>query len=98
MKRSARYVCRPVSPGDDCRRCGGSLKATDEDVTEELPKISAKSHLARAIRYALGRMPKARPYLDHGLLELDNNTAKRAMKPVDIGRKNWMFAQLGEFE
>ena len=45
-----------------------------------------------SIRYALGRMPKTRPYLDNGFLELDNNTAERAMKPVAIGRKNWMFA------
>jgi transposase len=58
----------------------------------QLPKISGKSPLAKAIRYALGRMPKTRPYLDHGFLELDNNTAERAMKPIAIGRKNWMFA------
>ena len=44
------------------------------------------------IRYALGRMPKARGYLDHGFLEADNNTAERAVKPVAIGRKNWLFA------
>lgn len=43
------------------------------------------------IRYALGRMPKARPYMCNGHLELDNNTAERAVKPVAIGRKNWMF-------
>ena len=58
----------------------------------QLPKISGKSPLAKAIRYALGRLPKTRPYLDNGFLELDNNTAERAMKPVAIGRKNWMFA------
>ena len=58
----------------------------------QLPKISGKSPLARAIRYALGRMPKAQPYLDNGHLELDNNTAERAVKPVAIGRNNWMFA------
>jgi transposase len=58
----------------------------------QLPKISGKSPLAQAIRYALGRMPKARSYLDHGCLEADNNTAERAVKPVAIGRKNWMFA------
>ena len=57
----------------------------------QLPKISGKSPLAKAIRYALSRMPKTRPYLDNGFLELDNNTAERAMKPVAIGRKNWMF-------
>lgn len=58
----------------------------------QLPKISGKSPLAIAIRYALGRMPKARPYLENGHLELDNNTAERAVKPLAIGRKNWMFA------
>jgi transposase len=57
-----------------------------------VPKISGKSPLAKAIRYALGRMPKARPYLENGFLELHSNTAERAVKPVAIGRKNWMFA------
>jgi transposase len=58
----------------------------------QLPKVSGKSPLAGAIRYALNRMPKARPYLDNGILELDNNTVERAMKPVALGRKNWLFA------
>ena len=39
----------------------------------QLPKISGKSELAKAIRYALARMRKLRPYLDHGCLEADNN-------------------------
>ena len=58
----------------------------------QLPKISGKSPLAGAIRYALGRLPKARPYLENGVLEADNNSVERAMKPVAIGRKNWTFA------
>ena len=57
----------------------------------QLPKISGKTPLAQAIRYALGRLPKARPYLDNGFLELDNNSAERALKPVAISRKNWLF-------
>ena len=57
----------------------------------QLPKISGKSELAKAIRYALTRMKKLRPYLDHGFLEIDNNPAERAMKPVAIGRKNYLF-------
>src|SRR3712207_7828525 len=31
------------------------------------------------------------PYLDHGCLEADNNCAERAMKPVALGRKNFLF-------
>jgi transposase len=57
----------------------------------QLPSISGKSPLAAAIRYALTRMARMRPYLDHGVLELDNNTAERAMRSVAIGRKNYLF-------
>lgn len=35
---------------------------------------------------------QTRPWLDNGFLELDNYSAERAMKPVAIGRKNWIFA------
>jgi len=45
----------------------------------QLPKISGKSTLAEAIRYALGRMPKAREYLENGQLELDNNICERSI-------------------
>src|SRR3712207_8589261 len=31
------------------------------------------------------------PYLDHGCLEADNNAAERAMKPIALGRKNFLF-------
>lgn len=57
----------------------------------QLHKISGKSELAKAIRYALTRMKKMRPYLDHGILELDNNTAERSMRPIALGRKNYLF-------
>ena len=57
----------------------------------ELPKLSGKTPLANAIRYALTRMKRLRGYLDHGFLELDNNTAKRSMRGIAIGRKNYMF-------
>ena len=57
----------------------------------QLPNISGKSPLASAIRYALTRMARMRPYLDHGILELDNNTAERAMRAVALGRKNYLF-------
>jgi transposase len=57
----------------------------------QLPRISGKSELAKAIRYALSRMKRLSPYLDHGCLELDNNAAERAMKSVALGRKNFLF-------
>ena len=57
----------------------------------QLPKISGKSELAMAIRYAITRMKKMRSYLDHGALELDNNSAERSVRCVALGRKNYLF-------
>ena len=53
-------------------------------------EVWLKEQLAKAIKYALVRLPKARPYLDPGFLEPDNNTAERAVRPVTLGRKNYL--------
>lgn len=87
---------RMKSPGERAALRGEFAKPLFDDLETwlkaQLPKVSGKSPLAGAIRYALNRLPKARPYLDNGVLELDNNTVERAMKPVALGRKNWLFA------
>ena len=43
----------------------------------QLHNISGKSPLAAAIRYALTRVARLRPYLDHGILEIDNRAIVR---------------------
>lgn len=55
-------------------------------------KLSNKSAVAAAISYALGRWPAMLRYCDDGLLEIDNNTAERALRAVVLGRKNYLFA------
>ena len=57
----------------------------------QLSKISGKTKLAEAIRYALNRMPKACAYLSDGRLELDNNICERSIRPIALGRKNYLF-------
>jgi uncharacterized protein (DUF1810 family) len=57
----------------------------------QLPIISGKTPLASAIRYALGRLPKARAYLSDGRLEPDNNICERSIRPIALGRKNDLF-------
>jgi len=58
----------------------------------QLPRIPSKGDLAKAMRYALSRWPSFTLFLDDGRVAIDNNAAERAIKPVVIGRKNWMFA------
>jgi hypothetical protein len=58
---------------------------------DQLNRISGKTPLAGAIRYGLNRLPHLLPYLVHGILEIDNNTAERSMRPIALGRKNYLF-------
>jgi transposase len=57
-----------------------------------LATISGRSELAGAIRYARSRWSALTRYLDDGQLEISNNAAERAIRPLALGRKNYMFA------
>ena len=56
-----------------------------------LSKLSRKSPLALAIRYALTRWTALTRYRDDGRLELEHNAAERALRAVALGRKNFLF-------
>jgi len=59
---------------------------------QTLFRISGKTELAAAIRYALARWDALTLVLRDGRACLDNNAAERAMRPMTLGRKNWLFA------
>jgi transposase len=58
----------------------------------QLARIPGKSDLAKTIRYALTRWPSFTLFLDDGRVAIDNNPAERALRPIAIGRKNFLFA------
>src|SRR5580693_3919823 len=57
-----------------------------------LAKLSQKSDVAMAIRYALDRWSALLRYCEDGRVEMDNNAAERALRAVALGRKNYLFA------
>ena len=57
------------------------------DNQEFLPK----SLIGKAATYTCNQWEALNRYLEDGDLSIDNNAAERAMKPVAIGRKNWLF-------
>jgi transposase len=61
-------------------------------LTAQLGRVSGKSGLAEAIRYALRHWQGLVLFLDDGRLELDTNTVERAIRPISLGRKNSLFA------
>jgi hypothetical protein len=59
---------------------------------DTLTQVSAKSDLAIAIRYALSRWKALTRFAADGIIEIDNNSAERALRAVALGRKNYLFA------
>jgi len=58
----------------------------------ELPRLSGKSRLAEAIRYATSRRVALERFLADGRIEIDSNIVERAIRPQTITRKNALFA------
>ncbi len=54
-------------------------------------QVLPKSPVGRAIQYVLPRWGGLTRYCENGALAIDNNLSERMVRPVAIGRKNWMF-------
>jgi transposase len=54
--------------------------------SEALPK----SALGQAVGYTLNQWSKLRRVFEHGHVELSNNLAENSMRPIALGRKNWL--------
>jgi transposase len=50
-----------------------------------------KSPLGQAVNYVLSRWDSFIRYCDKGFLDIDNNLSERLVRPVAIGRKNYLF-------
>jgi transposase len=50
-----------------------------------------KSGFGQAVGYALNQWPTLTRYLGDGRLHLDNGPAERALRPLAVGRNNWLF-------
>lgn len=53
--------------------------------------VAAGSNTAKAIDHALKRWPALQRYASSGSLPIDNNPVENAIRPIAIGKKNWLF-------
>ncbi len=56
------------------------------------PTVAGNSGTANAIDYTLRRWAALTRYLDDGRFPIDNNPIENAIRPIALGRKNWLFA------
>lgn len=63
-----------------------------DNAPESNNKILPKSKIGKAISYALGMWHRIERYLEDGMYEIDNNWVENSIRPVALGRKNYLFA------
>ena len=68
------------------------LDAIQAIVDAHIDHIPPKSLLGQALTYARNQWERAASYVECCLLTPDNNVAENAIRPVALGRKNWLFA------
>jgi transposase len=55
-------------------------------------KATDGTAIAKAIDYSLGRWEALTRFLDDGTLPIDNNWVENRIRPIALGRSNWLFA------
>lgn len=58
----------------------------------EAKNVLPKSRIGKALNYSAVRWDALSAYLYDGTLEIDNNLVENAIRPVALGRKNYLFA------
>ena len=67
------------------------LAAFGEWIEKEHRTVLPKSPLGQAVGYARNQWASLDRYLTDARFTIDNNVAERAVRPLAVGRKNWLF-------
>ncbi len=92
MDRQAREQQLPLAERHGLRQKQARplLIRLKEDLEATATKVLPASTLGKAIQYTLGLWLRLTAFLEHPRLELSNNLAENSMRPVVLGRKNWI--------
>jgi hypothetical protein len=68
------------------------LQQMEAWLKEKLNLVLPKSAIGQAISYTLTLWPRLTRYIEQGRFNIDNNLTENSIRPVALGRKNYMFA------
>jgi hypothetical protein len=67
------------------------LQSLSKWMKDQYQQVPPKSAIAQALAYSIKRWDKLSLYATDGILAIDNNAVERSIKPLAVGRKNYMF-------
>jgi hypothetical protein len=68
------------------------LEAMEKWLIEGSLKVLPKSAIGTAINYTLNLWGRLKRYVEDGRFQIDNNLVENMIRPVALGRKNYLFA------
>jgi transposase len=68
------------------------LQELEKWMKEQLPEVLPKSSIGQAITYTLRLWNRLTRYIENGQAEIDNNLIENSIRPVALGKKNYLFA------
>jgi transposase len=68
------------------------LEALHEWMTKEYSRVIPKSPIGKALAYSMKRWKELTVFITDGRLEIDNNRIENEIRPIALGRKNFLFA------
>ena len=74
------------------QRSKPAAEALRQWLTRQRGQVPDGSATRKAIEYSLGRWAALIRYIDDGELPIDNNHIENRIRPVALGRSNWLFA------
>ena len=94
IERKAREGQLPPDARSRLRKAESSpiLESLQSQLRELAVDARPTSGLGDAVLYALRHWPALTRYVEHGEAEIDNNLIENSMRPVALGRKNYLFA------
>jgi transposase len=88
--------CRQMRALERCRVREQRSRPVLDGIFQRVEELKAETlpsePLRKALDYSLNQRKALYRYLDDGRLKPDNNTAENAIRPLALGRKNWLFA------
>lgn len=69
------------------------LDSMEHWLRHKINETTPKSALGEAINYTLSRWKELCAYTTNGIYQIDNNLIERCIRPIALGRKNWLFVK-----
>jgi hypothetical protein len=92
IDREAREQNLSIAERDALRqeRAPARLDELHALLTKMKDRVLPKSAAGKAVSYTLTRWDKLTRFMKHPVIELSTNWAENSMRPISVGRKNWL--------